>query len=298
VAWLASLPAAGAALALSAVTIGPDDPSALFPVPRALTAVSDTGVATPLATLPDGSIGYDGGLALRPGDPSGSGLYAVGNDSLGNSTLYRFGLDGSAATPVLALGQGFTGGIAYHDAEDALYLVQNDFLGASTLYRVDLGGGPLSVQLVGALGDGFVGGLTYDAGADLLYAVSADGGLFPAPNILTSIELGPMLTVSNIFALGDGSLAFDGGLAVDPDTGLFYAIANDSLANSTLTTFDLAEGGAFSAVGPSFGQGFSNAGLVLVEGVGMPIPEPSALGLFAVGCAVVGAALRRRPRGG
>ncbi|MCB1878756.1 MAG: hypothetical protein H6964_09915 [Chromatiaceae bacterium] len=265
--------------AASFLTVGPDDPNAFFSVPNALTGLTSTGTASPITLLPDGSIGYNGGLATKAGSGgSDDVVYAVGNDSLGKSTLFSFSAAGTNFTTVLALGDGFNGGLAYNSAKDALYLIQNDFLANSTLYRIALSGG-LSLDPVGALGAGFFGGLTYNADDGLLYAISGDD--FGVQRVLNSIDAVAGATVTSLFELGDGSRNFNGGLVYEPDADLFYAIANDFVVNSTLTTFDLTGSSSLSDVAGPFGQGFVNVGLTLVaEFTPQPIPEPEALWLM------------------
>lgn len=133
-----------------------------------------------------------------------------------------------------------------------------------------------------------MGGLTYRSGADRLYAISSDETpLFPVARRVNEIALEPALSVTPLFDLGDGGLAFDGGLLFDPATDGFRIIANDSLGDSTLWRFTLSGGGAIMAVGPGLGAGLSNASLIAV-------PEPFGLRPLVAGLVAL-AALRRRP---
>lgn len=85
----------------------------------------------------------------------------------------------------------------------------------------------------------------------LLYSVGPDSS--GVPRDFTSITGTGVATP--LFKLGDGSLGFNGGLAFDPAANLFYGIANDSFGNSSLVSFSLGGGGAFTNIG-SLGQGF------------------------------------------
>ncbi len=262
-------------------TVGPDDPTSFFPVPRALTPLTTAGVVGAATNLGDGSVGFTGGLAFRPGATLvDDRLFTVGNDSLFASTLYSVKTDGSGLAAEIGLGFGFGGGLAWHGGEAAFYAIASDFLGASTLHRVPAAGVISSVELVGSLGFGFIGGLTYNADDGKLYGISADS--FGVPRVLNAITLGPTLTVDPLFALGDGSLGFNGGLAYDALADLFYIISNDFLFTSTLNTFTLAGAGAFDVVG-GIGVGYGNRGLAFVPGVIVtPVTEPPGIAVLAL----------------
>lgn len=287
-AWLLSLlvpVAASAAL----VSVGPD--ASLQP--RTLTQLSTTApvVATPLANLGNGSIGFNGGLAYNTGDAM---LYAIGNDSLGRSTLYRMSTGGAGLTPVgSGLGQGFYGGLAYDSSSGGLFAIASDFTGLSTLYAVDASGAATAVG--GALGYGFYGGMTFDPTNGLLYAIAGDA--LGVPRALWSVD--PVTGVANMaLDLGDGSVGFNGGLAFDSVADLFYAIGNDRAGGSSLFSFTLA-GNDLTPIGGSFGQGFINAGLALAPaaggGGGGQAPEPPTLALVLL-AAWIGFQARRGAR--
>lgn len=266
-------------------TIGPDNPDALFPVARELTALSTSGASAPVATLPDGSVAYNGGLAFRAGSGGNPDLlYAVGNNSAFASTLYSFGTNGSGVTSVASLGFGFNGGLAYHSGNDALYAISSDPFGVSTLFSVGLSGGPPTVVSLGALGVGFMGGLTYNPDDGKLYAISYDQAT-GTQRLFTAITLGGVNPVVDLlFPLGDGSLSFNGGLAYDTDSDLFYSIGNDANAMSTLNSFSLLGVGVVNPVGPDFGRGFINAGLAFSSGIFVaPVSEPGIAMLSLAG---------------
>lgn len=279
---MALVPAWGSAALL---TIGPDDGF----VPRVLTQLPTSAPisGTALSTLGDGSVGFNGGLAS-----DGSGLFAIGNDSSGASSLYSMTAGGGSMTPVgSGLGSGFYGGLAYRATGSGgdLFAIASDSSAASTLYKVTGG----SATAVGSgLGFGFYGGLTYNADDGLLYAIAGD--TFGVQRVLMSIDAVTGVATT-AFNLGDGTIGFNGGLAYDADADRFFVIGNDSLANSSLYSFTLSGPGSVSAIGSSFGQGFLNASLVLLPDGGTPVPEPSTLMLLS-GLLWLGRCPRRGPR--
>lgn len=104
---------------------------------------------------------------------------------------------------------------------------------------------PLRFCLVAALS---ICGLQADA---LLYSIGADSS--GIPRSFTAIT--PAGTAQPVFDLGDGSVAFLGGIAFHAPSNLFYAIANDSSGNSNLVSFSISGGGTFTSIA-SLGQGF------------------------------------------
>jgi hypothetical protein len=86
--------------------------------------------------------------------------------------------------------------------------------------------------------------------AGLLYTIGPDASF--QPRSLTAIGGGGAAFVSN---LGDGSLAFNGGLTYRATDGRLYAVANDGAGNSTLESFSLAGAGTLTPV-MSLGAGF------------------------------------------
>jgi MYXO-CTERM domain-containing protein len=269
-------------------TIGPDadfSPRVLNQLPKAA-PVS----ASPLASLGDGSIGFNGGLAY---DTSNAMLYAIGNDSQGGSALYSFTTSGGSLTSIAALGSGFNGGLAYDSADGNFYAIANDNSAASRLYRVTPAGvaTPLST---GPIGSGFYGGLSYDSSDGNLYAIAGDAS--GTTRTLAKIDI-PSVSAMPLFGLGDGSLGFNGGLAYDNAANLFYVIGNDFGGNSTLFSFTLGGTGTdLTPIGASFGQGFLNVGLALAPAVTTPtVDEPPTLALVAL-IALLGLAGRRSNR--
>lgn len=260
----------GAAQAGLTYSFGPDDQS----IGRVFSTVAPAG-ATALATLGDGSAAFNGGLVYSA---TAGRFFAIANDGSGASSLVAF----SAAAPgsftlnqALSVG-GFTGGLALNGS--TLYAVSTDGNGFSSLYSMDLTGGSLS--LLGTLTGALYAGLAFDADDGRLYGIAADD--FGIARSVRRIDLTGGVSDTELFQLGDGSLAFNGGLAYDAATDLFQVIANDALADSRLMRFDLTGAASLTALGGSFGAGYLNAGLALGPdregggggGGGNTVPEP------------------------
>jgi hypothetical protein len=72
-------------------------------------------------------------------------------------------------------------------------------------------------------------GLTYDSADGLLYSVMNDPG---SPSQLVRFSLADGGAFSAVMPLDPGGLSFNGGLAYDPASGNFYAMANNYSWNS------------------------------------------------------------------
>jgi hypothetical protein len=94
------------------------------------------------------------------------------------------------------------------------------------------------------------------AQATTLYTIGPDPSTF-TPDRFTKINTGTQAT-TQMFSLANGTLGFNGGVAYDAGSNLFYTMSNDSQGNSQLESLSLA--------GPTFtgllspGTGF-NGGL-------------------------------------
>ncbi len=257
-------------------------------VARDFTSVTTSGGASSQFLLGDGiTASFNGGLAYRPTD---SRFYTIANDSSGTSSFASFSNAGAGTlTPISSPGQGFLGGLAFDSADGNFYALANDATGHSSLYSITASGTANLVsefELVVA-----AAGLTYNANDGKLYAFSSDGN--GVPRLLYSIDI-QSHSVNFVGSFGDGSVAFNGGLAFDPTANLFYAISNDSSGNSTLDTFTSAGSGSLSPVA-TFGVGYVNAGLALVT-TDQPIPEPPTLLLFLSGLPLTFKAVRSKKR--
>jgi hypothetical protein len=73
------------------------------------------------------------------------------------------------------------------------------------------------------------------------YSVGPDGS--GIGRVLSTVAPGAATSVA---ALGDGSVAFNGGLVYSGATSQFYAIGNDGIGNSSLVSFSAAAPGSFT----------------------------------------------------
>jgi len=114
-------------------------------------ALGDAYLESSLGTSSAIGTGFTGGLAYRPED----GLfYAIGNDFLGNSTLYSISGGGAVAALPLTLGGGFYGGLAWDSASGYFYAIASDPFANSTLYR--FAPGDITPTQLFALGQGYL----------------------------------------------------------------------------------------------------------------------------------------------
>jgi hypothetical protein len=267
--------AAGGGTALATTTfytIGPDNQF----VPSAFTSILlPGGPVTNLFDLGGGVKGFNGGITY---DPLNNSFYGIGNDDQGNSSLQIFTAGGNGTIlTVESLGTGFTSGLTFDSTDGNLYAISNDFqvTGHSFLNRISLS--DMSVIPIVDLGLGFeggglfTGGLTYNPNNGLFYVLSADAN--GVSRQFNSITLsGASGTATFLFSLGIGADSYNGGLVFNPADNRFYAISNDSSANSTLKSFALGGGTITSEL--ALGQGFNNVGLTLVQSAS--VPEPSS----------------------
>lgn len=154
---------------------------------------NQAGIVTPI--LPLGQF-LPGGLTLA----SGTG-YFIKNDTLGDSSFTNGVLS-------FALGQGFTGGLAYRSTSGLFYAIQNTPSGDSVLYSIDPGTGTV-VALPIALGQGFLGGLVWDPTSDLFYAIGSDFGGNSSLFRFSLADSAPAL----LFGVGQGYV--NAALAID-----------------------------------------------------------------------------------
>jgi len=162
---------------------------------------------------------------------AGTVLYGIGPDGSGAAVGRRF-FSISTTTPGSALwiddigpnsSRSVNGGLAYQPSDSQFYAVSNDSFGVGELVSFALTS-PWSTTDVADLTTGFTwrgglalgdGGLFYSIGTDATSAIP----YFFSINPLTG-------DVTNLFALGDGSLGYYGGLTYDPSGRFFYALAD------------------------------------------------------------------------
>jgi hypothetical protein len=219
---------------------------------------------TGIATLFDGSQGFDGGLTLGPGGV----FYAISNDSLGNSSWWQ--IQGNGSTTLVgslgALGQGFLGGLAYNTNTSLFYAAVLDNLGNTTLYSVTAGG--VATSLGKSLGTGY-SGLAYDNANNLFYGIANDN---TGASTLVSFSLAG--SVNTIGGLGFGF----GGLTYDPSLNAFWVISPVNNVSSQL--FQISPTGVESGATMTLGDGY-------VELATGPVPEPASVGLTGAGLAAL-----------
>jgi len=228
--------------------------------------------ANTIATLGDGSLGFNGGLTAGPG----GGLYGIANDSFGAGSFYSIGLDGSAALIGTAgeLGTGFLGGLAYDTSNDTFFAAVLDGLGNTSLYRITPGGTAVSLGM--NLGTGF-SGLAYDSQNGLFYGIGNDNS---GNSTLYDFSLGG--PVNTVGALGVGF----GGLTYDPTLNAFWVIQGVNNAGSQL--FQISPAGAESNSLMTLGDGFAELAVTTTT------PEPSTE--FEMGAGLILAAWMFRTR--
>jgi len=235
-------------------TFVPDQFSSVNP---ALQTVSN------IATLGDGSLGFNGGITQGIG-----GLYAIGNDSNGAGSFYSVSLDGAISLIGTAggLGDGFFGGLAFDSANGTFYAAVNDNSGNSSLYSITAGG--VATNLSKALGTGF-SGLAYDSNNGLFYGIGNDNS---GNSTLYDFSLNG--TIDTVASIGMGF----GGLTYDPQVDAFWAIQGVNNAGSQL--FQLSPAGAESSSFMTLGDGFTELTTLT--------PEPSSFTDLAVVLLIVG----------
>jgi hypothetical protein len=231
--------------------------------PPELMEISTTGVVTNVAAL-DPSL-HPGGLALDLADRL---LYAVTSTDAGLSTLDRFDPSAGTFLPVLRLGTGFTGGLAYDANNGDFYAIADDGSN-SALYQIDLGAGAVTpVANLGPESAAFFAGLTFEPADGKLYAAGSDGH---GSSTLYRITPGGAFAVTPLFVLGTG---FTGGLAfVSPSfrvsgppvpaalLGQFAGIAGDGSGSAALDAISLSGPvAALFEVGSNFNDGFNIIG--------------------------------------
>jgi hypothetical protein len=154
--------------ATSFFTISGDPNNSFVPDRFSFVTLSPQSV-TYVATLGDGSLGFNGGLTTGPGGT----LYGIANDSTGAGSLYSIQSDGTLS-PIGAadgLGFGFLGGLAYNPGNWTFYAPVEDSLGNSTLDSITAGGAATVAGLT--LGTGF-SGLAYDTANGLFFGIGND----------------------------------------------------------------------------------------------------------------------------
>ena len=246
------------------------DPSTFVPDQLTLANIVAQTV-TPLATLGDGSLGFNGGLTFGPG----SGLYAIANDSSGAGSLYLVQLSGTlllVGSPG-GLGFGFYGGLTFDPQDGLFYAAVNDPSGNTSLYSVTAAG--VSAPVGQSLGTGF-SGLAFDPANGLFYGIGNDNN-----GLSTLYDFSLFGPVTAVAPLGFGF----GGLTYDAAGDLFWAIA--PVSNSGARVFQIATGGAESGPLLTLGDGF-----VELAAPAASAPEPGSWAAAGSGLLVLAGMMR------
>jgi hypothetical protein len=250
------------------------DPSNLF-VPDQFSNInlSPQAVVT-LGTLGDGSLGFNGGLAVG----AGGALYAIANDSSGASSMYKIQTNGATSLVGSAggLGFGFLGGLTFNPANSTFYSPVIDSLGNTTLSSISTGG--VATPLGKSLGNQF-SGLALDTASGLFYGITNDASSFS-----TLVQFSLAGPVTNVAPLGFGF----GALTYDSAQDLFWAIG--PVNNSASQLYQITPAGVESAPVMTLGDGFAE---LAVQPFG--VPEPRTGAAVALAMAVILASRVRRP---
>jgi len=165
--------------------------------------------------------GAQAGTVMYGIGPDGSGyavgrrLFSIGTTTPGSPTwIDDVGPDSSRAV---------NGGLTYQAADSSFYGIANDSSGLAELISFALSS-PYSTTDVAPLTAGYLwnGGLALGGGG-LFYAIGTDAGTY----VPSFFSVNPTTGVTTpLFAIGDGSLGYNGGLTFDPANGFFYALAS------------------------------------------------------------------------
>jgi hypothetical protein len=239
------------------------DPNNSF-VPDQLSSLDFSNqVVTNIATLGDGSLGFNGGFTTGP---SGV-LYAIANDFSGASSLYSVQRNGTIALIGAqgGLGLGFLGGLTWDPAKSNFYAAALDPFGNTTLYSITTGG--TATALVQTLPAGF-SGVAYDSANSLFYGIATDN-----TGLSTLYDFSPGSSSTSLATLGFGF----GALSYDSINNVLWAVSPVNNAGSQLYRISPAgvESGPLMTLGDGYVE-FASA-----------VPEPASwieltLGLTAL----------------
>ncbi len=224
----------------------------------------------------DGSVTVLGALSPPGNQPpldytglsfSGNGnLYAVGNDSDGNSTLYQITLGSSVTTaPLFSLGndlttppssqEGFTGGLAYVPGTGSLLTgdligISGDGSGTTYMNTIDLDGTTASVFEVFVAGPGKSGSGDFSNGFNIIGTHTYTQAT-TAPLTITITDVEPVQVPGSVVSSTYTDLGTVTVVANLPPQPLpapppFTAFEGDSTGVLNLASFTIATGGATS----------------------------------------------------
>ena len=275
-------------------TFGADGSS----IPASLSSMDPTSpasVANLVASLGADNIGFNGGVVY-----TGGLLYAVGNDSGGNATIYSFN----------TLGQNLTATSSdFNTTGDASgYVFQNGLAAiGSSLYAI--GAGPSdedlfeigngSATLISALNtyNGTYAGLAYDQSTGEFYGVIANAASGSnTGDLLVEFGLsGNVSVVANLTSLdGADPNTHLGGLA-DAGGGILYAIyTNTGDGNGELEQILLNGSPQTTALYDTNIPLAQNAGVAITPASTSSVPEPTLGAAVLLACGFMFRMSRRR----
>jgi hypothetical protein len=253
------------------------DPSNGY-VPDVLSSV-DSGVqtVTNIASMGGASLAFNGGLTMGPGGK----LYAIANDSFGNSSFYSIQANGALSLIGSAggLGQGFLGGLTYDTQNSTFYAAVLDSAGNTSLDSISQTGQATLVDP--SLGTGF-SGLAFDSANGLFYGIANDNTGFS-----TLVDFSLSGPVNDVGSLGYGF----GALTYDQTNNVFWALAPVNNAASTLfqiTALAEESNGIFT-----LGDGFSELA-VQAQAQTTTVPEPATAAELGTAICVLALFLKRK----
>ena len=238
---------------------------------------SVTNIVTPLG---DGNTGYNGGIVS-----SGGLLYAVGNDSSGNASIYSLTTLGTSLTDVSsdfnttgdAAGFIFQNGLAAIGA--TLYAVGDDGAGED-LFKIGSGSATLLSNL-NTFG-GTYAGLAYDLNSGMFYGLIANAS---SGDLLVQFGLsGSASVVANLTSLDGAEVGTHLGGLVDTGGGILYDIyTNVGDGNGELERINLTGSPSVSTLYDTNIPLAQNSGIAGIA----TVPEPSLAGAVLATCVLI-----------
>ena len=247
-------------------------------VPDVLSSVdSDAQTVTNIAAMGGGNLGFNGGITVGPGGK----LYAIANDSFGNSSFYAIQTNGALSLigSVGGLGQGFLAGLTYDTQNSTFYAAVLDSAGNTSLDSISQTGQATIVDP--SLATGF-SGLAFDRANDLFYGIANDNN-----GLSTLVDFSLSGPVNDVGTLGDGF----GALTYDQTNNVFWALAPVNNAGSTLhqiTASAQESNGIFV-----LGDGFAELA-VQAQAQTTPVPEPATAAELGTAICLLALFLKRK----
>lgn len=250
-------------------------------------AASVSNVQTPVG---DGSIGFTGGLVAV-----GNLLYGIGNDNLGNASLYSMDTNGQNLTAVSS-GFNITGDAANVGFINGLTAVGNTFyaIGAGpnfeALYQIN-NGSATEIRTLPTF-NGTYAGLAWDSALNDFYAILTSATDPRGDLLFRFAQSGPVAEIANLSSLGGTPVGTHFGGLADAGGGILYDIYSNPGFTGELERIDLNGSPSVSTLYDSGVPLAQNAGIAIMA----PVPEPATgagIGAALLLCGL----LRRSTRG-